>query len=318
MSPVTVPTVKLSPVAWSKLQIACMLSSKECGFYGITPRDNCLLINDLYLPKQNVTAGSVVFDDDDVAAYYAEYCKAGFIPRQLSRVWIHRHPNLGLTPSHKDEETFNNIIGEQDVGIMMIYDKQATATWIQFNKLEGVNTTLRIKADTVVDYFSSFTGFDAESFVVEFNSKVNETTFQHGNIQTNYYGGLGFQYRKNEGVHLAGKEDAEKPEVLFSENMAAKRYINCDECLKLLTSEEIINNSLCIDCQKPISRCNICYDTKELKRCKVCERLYNDEFGENKSLKKFIRTDPLKKEDVQSADYDLYPYTGYAGAEGGV
>lgn len=276
--------ITFSPLAWAKMQAACVLDARECGFYGITPKDSIFTVNDLYLPKQEVSGTSVSFDDEDVSAYFADYGQRGFIPRQLTTVWIHRHPGIGLTPSNTDENTFNTIIGQQDAAIMVIFDTGKAAAWLQINRLYGQPYKMRTSIECVVDYTKSFDGFDLDAFSVLFKEKVAARTFTP-NYNTGGYGqwihGVGWS------ANQPTKEDAAIVPVkqhqfgFCGSNVETKGGILfCDTCKTHLDIDERNDHSLmrtCLYCNKEY---RLCFNCEGLERHEICDRCngYGGEF----------------------------------------
>ncbi len=119
--------------AWEKIVHLNSLSHNEVGAFGISNSENLLLVEDLVVVKQEVTAASVKFDDEAVNEFIEDQYDAGRRPEQVMRIWIHTHPNWVVdckvkniqerlpAPSGRDEETFKDAFGKCDWSIMFIY-----------------------------------------------------------------------------------------------------------------------------------------------------------------------------------------------------
>src|SRR5690349_11203509 len=61
------PTLRFTPTAWAKLLFLRDRGPTEVGGFGITDRDDLLLVTDLKLVRQDCSSISVAFDDLAVA-----------------------------------------------------------------------------------------------------------------------------------------------------------------------------------------------------------------------------------------------------------
>lgn len=61
--------------------------------------DDLLLLDELYLPRQQTTSVTVAFDDESVADFFEDQVAAGRSPEQFGRIWIHTHPGNCPRPS---------------------------------------------------------------------------------------------------------------------------------------------------------------------------------------------------------------------------
>jgi hypothetical protein len=174
--------LQLSLTAQRKIMLALDFSKNEVSFYGITDADDNLIVEDLFLPEQTVSTCSVDIDDMSVAKWTCEMAEAGYLPRQLSRVWIHTHPS-GVTPSGTDEATFNKILGLSDVAVMVIVDKAGTiGAWLQINNTIGLCEPVRCKIPVEIDWTDA-ADFSVKDFKEEFDAKVNTKVYGYQHIK---------------------------------------------------------------------------------------------------------------------------------------
>ncbi len=116
-----------TPYAWAKLLHMCHWTPNEVGAMGLANAEDPFLIEDLWIPKQEVDLGSTKFDMDDFAVTQLAMADPDSPnarhPRCFRRVWIHTHPEGVHQPSNMDERTFKAIVGRADWGVMFILAK---------------------------------------------------------------------------------------------------------------------------------------------------------------------------------------------------
>src|SRR5687768_13983314 len=92
MSKAITKPLRLTPYAWAKLLHLRDLGNTEVGGFGISARDDLLLIEDICLIKQFCSEVTVRFDDEAVADHFDQQVDAGLPPERFARVWVHTHP----------------------------------------------------------------------------------------------------------------------------------------------------------------------------------------------------------------------------------
>jgi hypothetical protein len=92
----------------------------EVGCFGISARDDLLLVEDVRLVQQTCTATTVAFDDAAVADFFDEQVDHGISPERFGRIWIHTHPGTCPLPSPTDEGTFARCFSGPDWALMFI------------------------------------------------------------------------------------------------------------------------------------------------------------------------------------------------------
>jgi proteasome lid subunit RPN8/RPN11 len=103
--------LRFTPTAWAKLLYFRDFGDTEVGGFGVTAKDNLLLVEDFVTVRQKVSVVSVSFDDDAVADFFESQVDAGRRPEQFGRIWLHTHPGDSPQPSMVDEETFERVFG---------------------------------------------------------------------------------------------------------------------------------------------------------------------------------------------------------------
>jgi proteasome lid subunit RPN8/RPN11 len=165
------PSLRFSPTAWAKLVFLRDMTDNEVGGFGITEADDLLLVTDIALVKQKVTAISVSFDDNAVADFFDEQVEAGRRPEQFARIWLHTHPGNSPQPSCTDESTFQRVFGSCDWSIMAIVAQQgSTYARLRFNTGPGGETKLPVS----VDYSHEFDATDFASWQQQYLNNVIE------------------------------------------------------------------------------------------------------------------------------------------------
>ncbi len=147
------------------------MTDNEVGGFGITGVDDLLLVTDIALIKQKVTAVSVSFEDVSVADYFEDQVDAGRKPEHFARIWLHTHPGDSPEPSNTDESTFARVFGNCDWSIMCIVAQDgSTYARMRFNSGPGCE----IKIPVCVDYGFEFNATDFENWKQQYMANVFE------------------------------------------------------------------------------------------------------------------------------------------------
>ncbi|GJM24709.1 MAG: hypothetical protein DHS20C16_11240 [Phycisphaerae bacterium] len=163
------PALRFSPVAWAKLEFQCHSGDSEIGGFGISSRDDLLLVEDFVTVKQRTTAVSVKFDDAAVAEFFEDQVDAGRTPEQFARIWLHTHPGDCPNPSATDEETFARVFGNCDWAIMCILAHGGqTYCRLRFNSGPGGSMDIPV----AVDFSTPFTASDHIAWQREYEQSV--------------------------------------------------------------------------------------------------------------------------------------------------
>ena len=112
--------LRLTPYAWRKLLFLRDLGPTEVGGFGISSKDDLLLVQDISLVRQQCSVVTVKFDDQAVADHFDDYVDLGYEVERFARIWVHTHPGDSATPSSTDEETFARCFGNSGWAIMFI------------------------------------------------------------------------------------------------------------------------------------------------------------------------------------------------------
>ena len=163
------PILKFTPSAWAKLQFFCHQGESEIGGFGITSKENLLLIEEFITVKQTTTEVSVDFHDEAVADLFEDQVDVGRKPEQFARIWLHTHPGDCPKPSMTDEETFERVFGRCDWAVMFILARTGkTYARLQFNVGPGGNAFIPVQ----VDYGQTFNGSDHVAWLEEYEHNV--------------------------------------------------------------------------------------------------------------------------------------------------
>ena len=158
------PSLRLTPYAWAKLLRLRDLGPTEVGGFGISAKDDLLLIEDVCLVKQLCTSVTVKFDDESVADYFDTYVDLGLTPERIGRIWIHTHPGDSPQPSGTDEETFARCFGNSDWAVMFILARGGkTYARLRFRAGPGGALELPVEVDFTQPFAASGgAGWDEE------------------------------------------------------------------------------------------------------------------------------------------------------------
>lgn len=118
------PIVYYSLTAWQKLWILVSECNQEIGWLGtVTKRpDGNFIIEDIYIPKQVVSAATTEIEPEAVAELALELDTSGIDPSTL-RYWGHSHVNMDVSPSLTDELQIEEYLDSADWFIRGIYNK---------------------------------------------------------------------------------------------------------------------------------------------------------------------------------------------------
>jgi proteasome lid subunit RPN8/RPN11 len=163
------PTLRFTPTAWAKLEFLRDCGNTEIGGFGITSKDDLLLVQDVRLINQICTEVSVEFDDHAVADFFDEQVDGGRKPDEFARVWLHTHPGDSAQPSGVDEETFARCFGRSDWAVMFILAKYGeTYARLRFNVGPGGSLEIPVR----VDFKQPFAGANHEAWTDEYINNV--------------------------------------------------------------------------------------------------------------------------------------------------
>lgn len=171
----TQPILKFSPYAWAKLLYFRDKKDTEIGGFGITSKDNPLLVEDFITVKQTTSMTSIEFDDEAVADFFDNQVDLEKQPEQFARIWLHTHPSGCSTSSGKDEETFYRAFGSCDWAIMFILPQNTSTPYAQLQFNTGPK--VRISLKTEIDYSIPFLGTDVKAWEKEYNENISEQTY---------------------------------------------------------------------------------------------------------------------------------------------
>lgn len=114
-------SVKVTGKAWSKMCNYLRLSEGEIGGLIIVNDSDGILVEDIFLPKQVVSGGSVKLD---MASAMTELVNEK--PELLAKVkgWWHTHPSFGCFWSGVDNDTSNRLLGNMPYVVSMVQSEQ--------------------------------------------------------------------------------------------------------------------------------------------------------------------------------------------------
>ena len=160
---------RFTPTAWAKLLYFRDFGNTEVGGFGVTAKDNLLLVEDFVTVRQKVSMASVSFDDDAVADFFESQVDAGRKPEQFARCWLHSHPGDSPQPSTVDEETFERVFGRCEWAVMFVIGRGGkTYARLRFNVGPGGEAVIPVE----VDYGRKFGPSDHEAWEAEYRSNI--------------------------------------------------------------------------------------------------------------------------------------------------
>ncbi len=90
------PILRFTPYAWSKLLFLQRCGNSEVSGFGVTSKDDPLLVSDVRLVHQQCTTTSVQFLDAHVQEIMTSLQSVGEANADRGCIWIHTHPETPL------------------------------------------------------------------------------------------------------------------------------------------------------------------------------------------------------------------------------
>ncbi len=138
-------------------------SSTEVGFLMVRNPDDMFIIEDIVVPKQQVSGASVRFDPDSINDIKAAMYAAGTL-KLLLPGWGHTHPGGSASPSGTDKDTFSDSYAQGPYAFMFIAGKGTNADY---------TCAFRIHLPDIKSYV------ELPLKVLTFNNPVQETYKEH-------------------------------------------------------------------------------------------------------------------------------------------
>ncbi len=155
--------------AWAKLLFLRDAGDTEIGGFGISAKDDLLLVEDIELVTQECTWVHVAFDDEAVADLFERQVVAGRRPEEFARIWIHAHPGRSADPSGTDEATFERVFGRSDWAIMSIVARGGQ-TYARLRCIVGPGADVNLPVE--IEYDQPFAGSDFSAWQAEYEKNV--------------------------------------------------------------------------------------------------------------------------------------------------
>lgn len=125
--PVIQPTIRFTSSVLCDFKALCDSVSGEIGWLAFADRDvenNSVLVYDVVLPKQEVSA--VTTDLDEESLQDIAFSIMADRPEEFDNVrcWCHSHVNMQVNPSGTDDETFEQFYKDNDYFLRVICNKK--------------------------------------------------------------------------------------------------------------------------------------------------------------------------------------------------
>ncbi len=142
----------------------------EIGGFGISRKDDLLLVEGFATIKQTASVVNVAFDDDADAESFDRQVDLNHSPKQFARLWIHSHPGDCPLPSPTDEATFRRVFCASDWAAMVIVARGGqTFCRLQFNSGPGGSIEIRVS----IKHSIPIEGRDLEAWREEYKSNTH-------------------------------------------------------------------------------------------------------------------------------------------------
>jgi len=147
------------------------LGPTEVGGFGISCKDDLLLVQDISLVRQQCSTVTVKFDDQAVADHFDDYVDLGYEVERFARIWVHTHPGDSAIPSSTDEETFARCFGSSDWAIMFIL-AQGGETYARLALNAGPGGDLMLPVE--IDFSRPMLASEEQDWEQEYLASVSE------------------------------------------------------------------------------------------------------------------------------------------------
>ena len=134
------PQVVYTTKAWQTIQYLVTKCPVEIGWLGLVEHiasHNMFLINEIFVPKQEVSGATTEIEADAITALALKLLDEGVDTSQLY-YWGHSHVNMGVSPSGQDERQLDEYLAHCPVFIRGIYNKKGDAKVDVFDTAAGV------------------------------------------------------------------------------------------------------------------------------------------------------------------------------------
>jgi hypothetical protein len=133
-----------------------------------------LFVYDIAIPKQEVSAAYVEFNDNAVSDHFEDMFDLGIEPINCGRIWIHTHPAGLARPSRKDEETFERVFGRCDWAVMFILPKDH-GHYCRVNFNTPIKHSVEIQYE--IEYNCTFEGSKTSTWEEEYKDNVEKKVY---------------------------------------------------------------------------------------------------------------------------------------------
>ena len=181
------PTLYFTPYAWAKIIYLANKGSTEVGAYGISTRDDPLIVIDVQMVKQVCTPAHVKFDKDSIGEFTDRMVDEGRIPSEFGRIWIHTHPGQSPHPSGTDEQTFSETFGKCSWSVMGILCRDGT----YYARLQYKSPRASVEMKVEIDYEASFGASNHHNWDAEYALNFEDSSSQCMQYCTGHHIGFG-------------------------------------------------------------------------------------------------------------------------------
>lgn len=137
------PGLRFTAAAWAKLLYLRGYGETEVSGFGISAKDDLLLVEDIIVVRQICTAIATKFCDFKIADYYAQQVDRGLSPDRFSRILLHTHSTDSPVPNAADESLFAHYFGHGDWSVMCIVARgDRVAVQLKYHALPAIASPL--------------------------------------------------------------------------------------------------------------------------------------------------------------------------------
>lgn len=170
-----------------------------CGF-GMSTKENPLLVYDFILAPQIGSGTRTDFDTDKLADFEIDMAEKGYDPVEWERIWVHTHPSMSASPSGPDEENLEEVYGKANWAVMAIVSK-SDDYYARLVHNEGPRSSVKLAFGVnTIDWSLPINEINEEDLIAEYEANVSEVQAiplagiggnRSSIYSSNYYSGFG-------------------------------------------------------------------------------------------------------------------------------
>lgn len=242
------PSLTFAPTAWAKIQYFLRNGNDvEISGFGISRKDDLLVVEDFALLKQESQTAFVTLDDEAIANHVEDCLDKGISPDRCARIWIHTHPGMSTTPSSHDWKIFRDVFGRSEWAVMCILTETGASAHLSLSK----PFKMEIGISALPDYGVPIEAIDYEALAREYKEKITPVSWK-SLLTHSYLGGSEqnpYIFRNDDFLdnsYWAGLEDLQPG--MEGHHLDTSSFEECGYCGEYFRKETLNALGVCTGC----------------------------------------------------------------------